>query len=48
MRYIMTDYAASNIEALQLHPCLVPLVHAGVLTFAVFDATGPEVCVYVV
>ncbi len=43
VRYIATDLASANVDALRQHPCLVPLVNAGVLSFAVFDATGPEV-----
>jgi phosphohistidine swiveling domain-containing protein len=37
--YVMTDAAASMIDYWQAHPSLRPLVDAGVLDFAHFDAT---------
>lgn len=32
------DFTQSNVDVLVAHPCLAPLVEAGVLDFAVFDA----------
>ncbi|NMO94301.1 tetratricopeptide repeat protein [Paenibacillus lemnae] len=37
-RYIMTDYAMSNVKAWREHPALQPLVAEGLLDFARFDA----------
>ena len=42
VKYIMTDYAVSNISVLRRHPCLLPLVDLGVLDFAVFDANSGD------
>lgn len=37
IRYIMTDFAASNVQAWQQHPQLRPFVDNGLLDFAVYD-----------
>lgn len=38
---VMTDFTRSNIEIWRAHPRLRPLVEAGVLDFALFDADAP-------
>lgn len=40
-RYLMTDVAESNVRAWPAHPRLKPLVEAGVMKFAVLDASAP-------
>lgn len=39
--YVMTDTSNSTIDYWQTHPSLRPLVEAGVVDFAYFDATQP-------
>jgi hypothetical protein len=38
VRYVLTDFTESNLDALRAHPSLQPLVAAGVLDFARYDA----------
>ena len=38
VRYVLTDVAGKNMEFWSQHPKLAPLVAAGVLDFAIFDA----------
>jgi hypothetical protein len=38
IRYVLTDFTASNLNALRRHPTLQPFVQEGVLDFACFDA----------
>lgn len=40
-RYVLTDFTKSNLSAWQTHPALRPLVEAGALDFALFDAAQP-------
>lgn len=39
--YVMTDFCDSNVQVWKQHPCLMPLVDAGVLDFAILDAEAP-------
>lgn len=39
-QYIMTDLAASNVDAWRSHPALQPFILKGMLDFAVFDAVN--------
>jgi tetratricopeptide repeat protein/putative S-adenosyl-L-methionine-dependent methyltransferase len=38
LRYVLTDFAESNVSALRCHPALRPLAQAGHLDFARYDA----------
>jgi hypothetical protein len=38
VRYVLTDFTESNLDVLRSHPSLQPLVEAGVLDFARYDA----------
>jgi hypothetical protein len=39
LRYVMTDFAASNLRFVREHDALRPFVARGLLDFAIFDAT---------
>jgi tetratricopeptide (TPR) repeat protein len=41
VRYVMTDFTPTNVDAWMRHPRLVPLLEAGALDLAVFDAGVP-------
>jgi tetratricopeptide (TPR) repeat protein len=38
LRYVLTDFTPSILDPLRAHPALAPLVAAGLLDFAVYDA----------
>jgi tetratricopeptide (TPR) repeat protein len=42
VRYVLTDFTQSNVDFWRAHPCMAPLLEAGLLDVACFDAESDQ------